>query len=86
VLSQLQRFLKSFYLQGSGKKSTGMDIEQNYVSVTLCREFDDVSDVEVILMKARLVGERNVWRRSTVCEERRDVLPKHAYISISISV
>jgi len=27
---------QSFYLQDGGKKSTGIDVEQNYVTVTLC--------------------------------------------------
>ena len=33
----------SFYLQNGGKKSTGIDIEQNYVIVTLCNTQREVT-------------------------------------------
>jgi len=32
----LTKIFQSFYLKDGGKKSTGIDMEQNYVSVTVC--------------------------------------------------
>ena len=68
----------SFYLQDGGKKSTGMDMEQNYVTVTVCTVSSLPSDIILSLsLSATAVThtyamEANLCSASYVSRQSRD--------------